>query len=193
MIGIVASTADRYVRHCARTRPSPLWKATARSLMCCVVLLLVGAFGQVPMAVAEPIAVAIADFDNFDTSGENDNRTAQHAARVKAFAGILRDHLAADGRFKVVLLTCPRAPCSPMSVAPADFVQSGRDAGARLMIYGGIHKLSSLVHWVRIHAVDIEGDKLVLDRTFTFRGDTDVAFRRAADFVVQYIKDVPIN
>ena len=42
-----------------------------------------------------------------------------------------------------------------------------------------------------VHAIDLEKDKLVLERTFSLRGDTDEAFRRAADFIVEYVKDIP--
>ena len=46
-------------------------------------------FGIVHPASAEtpaPIPAAVADFDNIDTSGESDERTKAHAARVRASA-----------------------------------------------------------------------------------------------------------
>ena len=44
---------------------------------------------------AAPIAVAVADFDYFDTSGEVADQSAEHQARVASFANLLRDNLAA--------------------------------------------------------------------------------------------------
>jgi hypothetical protein len=54
---------------------------------------------QAAAAEAQPVAVAIADFDNFDTTGEDAERTAAHAARVKAFTDLLRQDLAGDGSY----------------------------------------------------------------------------------------------
>ena len=137
--------------------------------------------------------MTIADFDNFDTAGEDAERSAEHAERVKAFANLLRDDLAGDGRYRLVPLTCPGSPCLAAKTRPADFLQAARNSGARLFVYGGIHKQSTLVQWVLVHAIDLEKDKLVLERTFSLRGDTDEAFRRAADFIVEYVKDIPVD
>src|SRR5882724_2241936 len=89
----------------------------------CLALFVTG--GMVPAMAegAQPIPVAIADFDNFDTAGEAPDRSAQHADRVKAFAGRLRDSLAGEGRYRIVPLVCPRSPCSPETMPPAGFLQ----------------------------------------------------------------------
>ena len=44
--------------------------------------------------------LVVADFDYSDTSGEVTDQRAEHAARVKAFAGLLRDRLAGEGKYK---------------------------------------------------------------------------------------------
>ena len=74
---------------------------------------------------------------------------------------------------------------------PAAFLQAAQNSGARFLVYGGIHKQSTLVQWALVHVVDLKKDKLVLERTLSFRGDTDEAFRRAADFIVDYLKKLP--
>jgi len=137
--------------------------------------------------------VAIADFDNFDTAGEGAQRSAEHADRVRAFAEFLRGNLAGGRRYAILSLTCPTVPCSAARMPPADFLQAARNSGARLLVYGGIHKQSTLVQWALVHAIDLKQDKLVLERTFSLRGDTDEAFRRAADFIVEYVKDIPVD
>jgi hypothetical protein len=138
------------------------------------------------------VSVAIADFDNDDTAGEDSARNAQHAARVDAFAGLLRDNLTSHGKYKIVSLTCPASSCSAGSVPPDDLLQAARRAGARVLIYGGVHKTSTLVQWALMQAVDLQQGKLILDRRFTFRGDTDEAFRRAAAFMAGYLDDVTV-
>ncbi|WP_376700331.1 DUF2380 domain-containing protein [Bradyrhizobium archetypum] len=56
---------------------------------------------------AAPIAVAVADFDYFDTSGEVVDQSAAHRARMASFATLLRDNLAAQGDYRVVRIECP--------------------------------------------------------------------------------------
>jgi hypothetical protein len=161
-------------------------------LLCWVFLAILAAgLDQTAAAEAQPVSVAIADFDNFDTTGEDAARTADHAERVKAFADLLRTDLTADSRYRIVPLGCPGSPCLAAKTRPADFLKAARDTGARILVYGGIHKQSTLVQWALVHAIDLEKDKLVLERTYSLRGDTDEAFRRAADFIVEYLKKLP--
>src|SRR4029453_11841202 len=66
---------------------------------------------------AAPIAVAVADFDYFDTSGEVTDQSAEHLARVASFANLLRDNLAAQGDYRVVTIECPDHPCTTTSMS----------------------------------------------------------------------------
>lgn len=136
------------------------------------------------------VPAVIAEFDNVDTAGEAPEPTAAHAARVQGFAGLLRDNLAARGRYEVLALDCPAAACSAGSMAPDDLIQAARAAGARVLVYGGIHKMSTLIQQGKLQAVDLRSERLLLDRSFSFRGDTDEAFRRAAEFVADYLDEV---
>lgn len=62
-------------------------------------------------------------------------------------------------------------------------MDKARRFGARLLLFGGIHKMSTLIQWAKIQAVDLKTEKSVLDRLLTFRGDTDDAWKRAEVFV----------
>ncbi|HEX7417554.1 MAG TPA: DUF2380 domain-containing protein, partial [Steroidobacteraceae bacterium] len=53
----------------------------------------------------------------------------------------------------------------------------------RLLLFGGIHKQSTLVQWANARIVDIERDKLVFDRLLSFRGDDDAAWQHAEAFL----------
>ena len=57
---------------------------------------------EIRLLAAEHAAapVVVADFDYSDSSGEVADQRAEHAARVKAFAGLLRDRLAGEGKYK---------------------------------------------------------------------------------------------
>ena len=140
-------------------------------------------------AVAAPIAVAVADFDYFDTSGEVTDQSAEHLARVASFAALLRNNLSAQTDYRVVRLECPDPPCTANSLSQDLFIAAARKAGARLVVYGGIRKMSTLVQWGEIQLLDLEAEKLLMRRTVTFRGDNDAAYRHAANFVSDTLKE----
>lgn len=84
---------------------------------------------------------------------------------------------------------CPEHPCTPVSMHPDDFVAAARRSGARLVVYGGIRKMSTLVQWGDVELLDLDNGKLLLKRTVSFRGDNDEAYRRAAAFVGDTVRD----
>jgi hypothetical protein len=140
---------------------------------------------------AEDIPVAVADFDYSDTSGEATDQTREHRARVATFAELLREDLGAAGHgYRLVRLDCPARPCTAGSMGPDDFVTEARRAGARFVVYGGIRKESTLVQWGEVRLLDLQRNEVVFRRTVSFRGDNDTAFRRAAAFVGETLKDV---
>ncbi len=138
---------------------------------------------------AEPVTGAVADFDYSDTSGEIEDQVEAHRARVAAFGQLLRDSLQAEGKYRVVRLDCPDGSCTAASMRPDDFLAHARRSGARLVVYGGIRKMSTLVQWGEVQVLDLQRNELLLRRAVTFRGDTDTAFRRAAAFVGEMLKD----
>jgi uncharacterized protein DUF2380 len=138
----------------------------------------------------EPVPVAVADFDYTDTSGELADQIEAHRARVATFGELVRASLAEDGKYRVVRLDCPEHACTAANMRPDDFVAEARRAGARLVVYGGIRKMSTLVQWGEVQLLDLDRSELLLRRTVTFRGDNDAAFRRAAAFVGETLKDV---
>lgn len=171
-----------------RGKPPPI--SVALALLCAITVSWSG-----PCRAAEPVAIAVADFDYSDTSGEVTDQSAAHRARVAAFAELLRQDLGRDlaGAYRVVPLDCPAHPCTAGSMPPDEFVAQARRAGAHLVVYGGIRKMSTLVQWGEVQLLDLERNKLLLQRTVTFRGDTDLAFRRAAGFVGETLKEVMPN
>jgi Protein of unknown function (DUF2380) len=136
------------------------------------------------------IAIAVADFDNLDTSGEAADRTSQHAERVQNFGRLLRDDLAVAGNYRIVRLQCGQPMCSASSLGGDALIAAARHAGARLLVYGGIHKMSTLVQWGELQVVNLDREQLLLRRSFTFRGDSDEAFRHAAVFIRESLTDI---
>ena len=169
--------------------PMSRWRNRAGAvltMLCAVAALLFASLGS---PAAAPIAVAVADFDYFDTSGEVVDQSAEHRARVASFATMLRDNLASQGDYRVVAIECPDHPCTATSMSQDIFIAAARKAGARLVIYGGIRKMSTLVQWGEIQLLDLEAEKLLMRRTVTFRGDNDAAYRHAANFVSDTLKE----
>jgi hypothetical protein len=134
-----------------------------------------------------PIPLAVADFDYTDTSGETRDQKEAHAALLGDFADRLRDRLAKSGKYRIVNLQCRQLPCSAATTDPAELIVAARTAGARLLVYGGIHKMSTLVQFGKAQAVDLQADRLVFDQTVSFRGDNDEAWRRAGEFLAEQL------
>jgi hypothetical protein len=153
-------------------------------------LLLAASLLASPAAAADgapsPVPIAVLDLDYVDTSGEVRDQTQEHAVRIRRFSDALRSDLARSGRFRIVTPQCGSAPCSA-SGERGELVARAREAGAKLVLIGGVHKQSTLIQWAKVQAVDVDADRLVLDRLFTFRGDTDEAWERAEVFVAREV------
>jgi Protein of unknown function (DUF2380) len=144
-------------------------------------------------AMEQPTPLAIIDFNYQDTSGESADQSALHQARLTGFMRSLRADLAGNGRFVLVVLSCQPDPCSITQTPPEKILDAARHAGARLLLFGGIHKESTLIQWAKVQAVDVKADKPVFDRLFTFRGDTDEAWQRAEAFIVAQLNALDIS
>jgi len=131
------------------------------------------------------VTLAVIDFDYLDTSGEPNNQQFQHSQRLAEFMRSLRADLAKTGRFRVVKIACGTPPCTAGDMSAADLIAGAKEAGARLILYGQVHKMSTLIEWANTEIVDLEANKLIESKLFTFRGDTDEAWRRAEVFIVQ--------
>jgi Protein of unknown function (DUF2380) len=86
-------------------------------------------------------------------------------------------------------LSCDAHPCKDENAASA-LAADARRAGARYLLVGGIHKMSTLVGWAKVQMIDLREDKIVLDKRLSFRGDTDEAWRRAEEFLAPDIANI---
>jgi hypothetical protein len=141
-----------------------------------------------PGLSATPLTIAVADFDYKDTSGEVRDQSAEHKARVAHFAELVRENLSAQGDTSVLPFDCPQHPCTPISMGSDDFIAAARRSGARFIVYGGIHKMSTLVQNGLVEVLDLQNEQQVVKRMVSFRGDNDEAFSRAAAFVAETVR-----
>jgi uncharacterized protein DUF2380 len=163
----------------------PLGLLFAANLVCGAALVVAS-----PAAAADvmpsPVPIAVLDLVYVDTSGEPRDQTQEHLARTQRFSGALRSDLERSGKFRIVTAQCGAAPCSA-SGEPSELVARAREAGARLVVIGGVHKQSTLIQWAKVQAVDVDAERLVLDKLLSFRGDTDEAWERAEAFVAREV------
>jgi len=135
-------------------------------------------------------AIAVIDFGYVDTSGEQRDQRKEHEMRLGNFMRALRDDLAKGGSFGLVTPACVPKPCSLAGSTVTDLLAAAREAGADILLIGGVHKMSTLVQNAKVEAIDARTGRVMFDKLFTFRGDTDEAWRRAEIFIVNEIAGV---
>jgi hypothetical protein len=150
--------------------------------------LLTPAIGSAADAVERGTTIAVIDFNYIDTSGEERDQRSEHEARLKDFMSALRRDL--RDKLRSVAPVCRPEPCSLTPSTQGELLGAAREAGADILLLGGIHKVSTLVQQVRIEAIDTKTGQVVLDRFFTFRGDTDEAWRRAEAFISDQLRSL---
>jgi Protein of unknown function (DUF2380) len=136
---------------------------------------------------AQGTAIAVIDFDYVDTSGEARDQRAEHEARLGAFMSGLKGDLGRAAKFRLVTPTCRPGPCSLADTTLGNLLAAAREAGADILLVGGVHKMSTLVQNAKIVEIDTRSERIVFERLFTFRGDTDEAWRRAEAFIFEEI------
>ena len=140
------------------------------------------------VVTARRVRLAIVDFVYLDTSGELSDQAAAHRRRLQIFMAGLRRDFAADERFLLVTLSCGPAACNN-DTPVSDLHRAVSYAGANILVTGGIHKQSTLVQWAKVTAIAIDANRVVLEKLFTFRGDSDEAWGRAEAFISQDIRN----
>jgi hypothetical protein len=140
-----------------------------------------------PPPTPTPAQVAVADFDYADTSGEVRDQKAAHAERLAAMKARIIQQLDATGNFTASPLQCPKPPCSAENLDQGDMVQDARRQHATLMVFGGVHKMSTLIQWGEFDVMDIASGRAVITKTITFRGDDADAWTHAGDYVAQML------
>jgi Protein of unknown function (DUF2380) len=168
-------------------------RAPARSLTTgpiVAVLLFAALISGSASRAADPASIAIAKFDYNDTSGEVQDQTDKHAALE--FLQALSADMGRGTKFRVVSLLCDGQPCAVGGSNRSVLISRARDAGAKFLLFGGIHKQSTLIQWAKIEVIDLDRDKLVYDRLLTFRGDDANAWHRAEEFLAKDLQSADL-
>jgi len=88
-------------------------------------------------------AIAVVDFGYVDTSGEERDQRKEHETRLGNFMRALRDDLAKGGSFGLVTPACVPKPCSLAGSTVTELLAAAREAGADILLIGGVHKMST--------------------------------------------------
>jgi hypothetical protein len=151
--------------------------------------LVCGGLDRQSRAEGEAPAMAVAEIQYIDTSGEPVDQSADHFRRLRQFEASLRSDLAASGKIRTVALDCPANGCSIGDIDAPQLIEKAKAAGATHLLIGSIHKLSTLIQWAKFDLIDVKARNVVFNRLVTFRGDNDKAWSNAETFVVQEILD----
>jgi Protein of unknown function (DUF2380) len=148
------------------------------------------AYAESDAKVVGQIPIAFAGFGFTDSSGEAGDQGQAHAARLVRFKADLEAGLGQSGKYRVILLSCRTQTCGASDAEAAELARQAKEAGAEFLLIGGIHKMSTLIMWMKADVLDVNSDKTVLDRLISFRGDNDASWNHAKDFLLQQLRDL---
>jgi hypothetical protein len=140
-------------------------------------------------AAAEPVRVAIFDFEMIDTSldGEMKGTNPGEKARLAKLAPVLRAKLAASDRYVVVDTgaVAERARAQNLQACGGCDATLAREAGADVAMTGTVQKISNLILNLNIYLRDAKDDRLLQSMSADFRGNTDESWSRALSYLIR--------
>jgi Protein of unknown function (DUF2380) len=163
----------------------------ARHLLTLTVLALTGILSSPTAADTTPaktVSVTIDDFSYLDTSGEPADQASTHRQRMQQFMDALRRDIETDKNYQLVASSCT-SPCAARTATTPDRLPIAERAGATILITGAIHKMSTLVQWAKVSAVETDTNRVILEKLYTFRGDSEQAWQRSETFVSRDIRE----
>ncbi|MDQ0349367.1 DUF2380 domain-containing protein [Ancylobacter vacuolatus] len=137
---------------------------------------------------AEPARVAVADIGFTDSSGEARDQRSDHEARRLSLTRDVRADIGRAESLGSLALPCEGA-CRLDAEGVEKLRQRARQEGARFLLVGSVHKMSTLVLSMRVAVLDAANGKLVFERLLSFRGDNDEGWRHAGAYVAREVAE----
>jgi hypothetical protein len=136
----------------------------------------------------------VLDFEILDTSGEPVDHRAEHARRLRLIRDSIAQQLADGEFFAIVDRQAVRVELD--AILARQYLRTcngceldlARHASADLVMLGNFNKVSTLIGSMEIAIKDANTGGIAYARTFDFRGDTDAAWLRAAQFFVEELR-----
>jgi hypothetical protein len=138
---------------------------------------------------AEPVRVAIFDFEMIDTSldGEMKGTSAEEKARLAKLAPALREKLAASDRFVVVDTNSvnERAHAQNLQACGGCDATLAHEVGADVALTGTVQKVSNLILNINIYLRDARDDRMLQTMSVDIRGNTDESWSRGLSYLIR--------
>jgi hypothetical protein len=138
---------------------------------------------------AEPVRIAVFDFELIDTSldGEMKGTRPDEKARLAKLAPALREKLAASDRYIVVdtAAVVERARAQNLQACGGCDATLALEAGADVALTGTVQKISNLILNLNIYLRDAKDDRLLQSMSADFRGNTDESWSRALSYLIR--------
>ena len=138
-----------------------------------------------PAAAQTPVPTAVFPFELADTSGEV--ASPGHDARITLATAELVRKLEQSGRYRSVDLTplaAKVAATAPRYSCGGCWLDVARESGAELAVLASVHKVSTLISTMDLWVADLRSGQYVAHVQGQIRGDTDAAWLRGIDFLV---------
>ncbi|MDY6945239.1 MAG: DUF3280 domain-containing protein [Pseudomonadota bacterium] len=121
---------------------------------------------------------------------------AQHEARLQLASAKLRESLAASGLYRLVD-TAPAQAAIDQLKSQQRYLHDcngcdldiGRQLGADQVLVAWVYRVSSLILTLTYEIHDVSTGQIAARKSFDFRGDNDVAWTRAIDYMVRDLKE----
>ena len=166
------------------------WPMPVRHCGLALLILLALQWPQAPARAADPVPVAVFDFELYDTSleGEIKGANADEQARLKLISAQLREMLGASERYSLVDI----APASKMiedagnwQNCPGCDTKIAKTLGAELSVTGEVQKVSNLILNINIYVRSVETGKMLQAASADIRGNSDTSWKRGVSYLVR--------
>lgn len=154
----------------------------ARTAVIAAIIAVMAAASAVPASAR----TLVLDLELEDSSGETPS--AEHAERLKRVSAELRRALDAKGYD--VIGDAATTGLVPLGTAIRSCNGCERDiaqaAGADLVVFGIVRKISSLILWIGVTIEDVGTGQVVTTARGDIRGDTETAWSRGVGWLVEH-------
>jgi hypothetical protein len=145
--------------------------------------------GWPPAYAAEPLRLAVFDFELLDTSlqGQVYGPRADERDRLLGVANQLRKELGESGKFQILDISPVNAAAhqSNLQACGGCDVKLARELNADLEITGVVQKVSNLILNINVYLRDVHSGRLVAAASADMRGNTDESWTRAMRYLIR--------
>lgn len=152
----------------------------------------------VATAAAAPPTLAVLDVELTGDLG-GPGYEAEHAARLRMASDLLRGELERSGLYTVVDLTPAHELIARLQSQQRYLhdcngcdLDVGRQLGAQQVLVAWVDRVSGLILTLTYEIHDVASNRILLRKSFDFRGDNDAAWQHAVHYMVRDLKSMSV-